>query len=235
MASFEEYSLSSESLPRAVRLFPLPNVALFPHVMQPLHLFEPRYCDLLEAALADDRLVATATLAPGWEHDYEGRPPLLRVACLGRIAAHHRQEDGSHNALWTGLCRVRLLDELPARKSFREARVEVLDDVYPAAGAVAVAPLRRSLLEAVDLILHDLPEADDHLDRLLHGGVSLGTLTDIISYLLDIDPKAKQALLAEVDVQRRAELLLGHLSAAAVDDMPGRCGASGFPPRFGLN
>jgi len=203
--------------------------------MQPLHVFEPRYCDLLEAALADDGLVATATLAPDWEHDYERRPPLLPVACLGRIAAHHRLDDGSHNALWMGLCRVRLLDELPAVNSFREARVEVLDDVYPPAAALAVAPLRRSLLEALDLILHQLPEADEHLDRLLHGGVSLGALTDIIGYVLDIDPEAKHALLGEVDVHRRAELLLGHLSTAAVDDMPGRCGASGFPPQFGLN
>ena len=55
------------------------------------------------------------------------------VACLGRIAAHHRQEDGSYNVLWMGLCRVRLLDELPAMTSFREARVEVLEDVYPSA------------------------------------------------------------------------------------------------------
>ncbi|NQT16478.1 MAG: LON peptidase substrate-binding domain-containing protein [Planctomycetes bacterium] len=235
MASFEEYSLPSAFSPQAVRLFPLANLSLFPHVMQPIHLIEPRYCDLLEAALADDRLVATATLAPGWEDDYEGRPPLLSLACLGRIAAHHRLEDGSHNALWVGLRRVRLLEELPATKRFREARVEVLEDVYPCAGGEALAPLRRTLLEAMELILHDLPEADDHLDRLLHGGGSLGALTDIISYVLDIDPESKQALLAEVDVGRRAELLLGHLSVAAVDDAPGRSGVSGFPPELGLN
>ena len=66
------------------RLFPLPNLVLFPHVLQPLHIFEPRYCDLLEAALADDRLIAMAVLAPGWEKDYEGRPPVHPIACLGR-------------------------------------------------------------------------------------------------------------------------------------------------------
>jgi ATP-dependent Lon protease len=128
-----------------------------------------------------------------------------------------------------------LLDELPPTRAYREARVELLDDVYPEVDAGIFARLRRRLLEAVALILHDLPEADDHLDRLLYGEVSLGTLTDVISYLLDIPPEAKHVLLGEVDVRRRAELLLDHLSMAAVDDSPGRSGVSEFPPPVGLN
>ena len=46
--------------------------------MQPLHIFEPRYRAMLEESLADDRLIGMALLAPGWENDYEGRPPLRR-------------------------------------------------------------------------------------------------------------------------------------------------------------
>src|SRR5271166_2451842 len=91
-----------------VRLFPLPNLVLFPHVMQPLHIFEPRYRCLLEDALATDRLVAMALLAPGWESDYEGRPTLCPMACLGRVTTYHRLEDGAYNLLLLGLQRVRL-------------------------------------------------------------------------------------------------------------------------------
>ena len=48
------------------RLFPLPNLVLFPHVMQPLHIFEPRYRQMTADALAGDRLIAVVLLKPGW-------------------------------------------------------------------------------------------------------------------------------------------------------------------------
>src|SRR4029079_17170823 len=60
------------------RLFRLPNLVLYPHVMQPLHIFEERYREMLEDALASDRLIAMALLEPGWETDYDRRPPADR-------------------------------------------------------------------------------------------------------------------------------------------------------------
>ena len=82
-----------------VRLFPLPNLVLFPHVLQPLHIFEQRYRDLLEDALAEDQMIAMAVLTPGWEQHYEGRPPVKKVACLGRVATHVRLADGRGSSL----------------------------------------------------------------------------------------------------------------------------------------
>ena len=84
MLSFDDLSFSVESFSGTARLFPLPNLVLFPHVMQPLHIFEPRYRSMLEDALASDGLIAMALLAPGWENDYEGRPNLYPMA--GRAA-----------------------------------------------------------------------------------------------------------------------------------------------------
>ena len=57
MSSFDEFAFLDGEFSGTARLFPLPNLVLFPHVMQPLHVFEPRYRDLLEDALAGDRLV----------------------------------------------------------------------------------------------------------------------------------------------------------------------------------
>ena len=62
------------------RLFPLPNLVLFPHVVQGLHIFEPRYRQLMADALAADRLIALVLLKPGWEKDYDGRPAIEAVA-----------------------------------------------------------------------------------------------------------------------------------------------------------
>jgi len=64
------------------RLFPLPNLVLFPQVMQPLHIFEPRYRQMTADALAGDRFLALALLKPGWEPSYSGNPDIYPIACL---------------------------------------------------------------------------------------------------------------------------------------------------------
>src|SRR5947199_6205684 len=96
------------------RLFPLPNMVLFPHVVQPRHVFEPRYRQLTADALAGDRLVTMALLQPGWEPDEAGRPPIFPVACVGRIIAHKPLDDGRSILLLRGLSRVRVIEEIPA-------------------------------------------------------------------------------------------------------------------------
>src|SRR5262245_58102592 len=91
------------------RLFPLPNMVLFPHVVQPLHVFEPRYRQMTADALAGDRLIAIVLLKPGWEAEYEGRPTLYPVACLGRVVADQLLPDGRYNLLVRGLSRMKVL------------------------------------------------------------------------------------------------------------------------------
>ena len=56
------------------RLFPLPNLVFFPQVVQPLHIFEPRYRQMTADALAGDRLMALVLPRSGWEADYAGSP-----------------------------------------------------------------------------------------------------------------------------------------------------------------
>ena len=235
MGGFEELSFSAENFDGKVRVFPLPNLVLFPHVMQPLHIFEPRYRAMLAEALAGDGLIAMAVLAPGWEADYDGRPPIHRMACLGRVTSSHRLEDGTFNVLLLGLCRIRIVEELPAEKSFREAKVEVCGDHAPPHAAAELAALHRRVREAFLKIAPLLPEAQEQLDQILGGDVPLGVLTDVIGYMLDLAVAEKEALLAECDVQRRAERLLTHLSAAAADLDFHRRGPAGFPLQFSVN
>ena len=174
MGSFEELPFSAENFPGKVRLFPLPNLVLFPHVMQPLHIFEPRYRAMIEEALAGDGLIAMAVLAPGWEADYDGRPPIHRMACLGRVASSHRLEDGTYNVLLLGLCRVRIVAELPPEKSFREAEAVVCEDCRPPHAAAEAAALHRRMRDAFLKIAPRLPEAQEQLDQILGDDVPLG-------------------------------------------------------------
>src|ERR1019366_9533561 len=100
------------------RLFPLPNLVFFPHVMQPLHIFEPRYREMTADALAGDRFIALVLPAPGWEDDYDGAPALHSIGCLGRIVAEQKLEDGRYNILLRGFARIRILKELGSKKLY---------------------------------------------------------------------------------------------------------------------
>ncbi|MBN2579243.1 MAG: LON peptidase substrate-binding domain-containing protein [Pirellulales bacterium] len=230
MAAFEELTFSIESFTGTVRVFPLPNLVLFPHVMQPLHIFEPRYRAMLEDALAGDRLITMALLAPGWERDYEGRPLWYPAACLGCVTTSCRLADGTYNLLLLGLKRVKLLGELAPRSAFREAKVEICEDVYPLQESPCHAALQRRLREALLQIVPSLPEVGEQLDQLLDGDVPLGLLTDVLGYMVDIPLERKHALLAETNVYRRAEMLLEQIAS-----LPGNRAYGRFPPLFSSN
>src|SRR5262245_48241827 len=132
------------NFPGTARLFPLPNLVLFPHVVQPLHVFEPRYRRMTADALAGDRLIALTLLKPGWEEEYDARPAVHPVACLGRVVADQLLSDGKYNLLLRGVSRVRLLGEVPDGRPYRTARAELLGD-GPLPGLSEAKRLRKEL------------------------------------------------------------------------------------------
>ena len=227
----DDLKFDPASFSGVVRLFPLPNLVLFPHVLQPLHIFEPRYREMLEDALAGDHLIAMAVLAPGWESDYEGRPPVHPVACLGRVATHVALDDGRYNVLVAGLARVALGEELAPTTSFRRAPATVCVERYPAKYLSERESLQRRLFTSFRSALPGTAEAQAPLSQLLGHEVDLGVLTDIVAYTLDLDTVRKAELLAQLDVRKRAKWLLEHLAErghSSSEDV-------GFPPDFSAN
>jgi len=229
--SDEPLAFSPEQFSGLARIFPLPNLVMFPHVMQALHIFEPRYRAMFEEAIDDDRLVALSVLAGGWEHDYEGRPPLRSTACLCRIATHQKTDEGTYNVLVLGVRRLRLVRELPPKKLFRVAEAELLDDHLPGeATPAAAAALQQQLLAAFKHAMPKIPNAYEQLDELLGSQITLGMLADIVSYTIDLGLDVKMRLLQECDVFQRARMLLG-----AIADRPRPAGGRVFPPDFSVN
>ncbi len=226
----EPLAFSPDQFSGHARVFPLPNLVMFPHVMQALHVFEPRYRALFEEAIEDDRLVALGSLAPGWEPDYEGRPPLRPHACLCRIATHQRTSEGTYNVLVLGVRRLHLIHELPPKKLFRVVESQIIDDVESDDAAAGAAALQRRLLDAFKGSMPRVPNAHEQLDQLLGNQITLGMLTDIVAYTLDIDLETKLRLLAECDVFERARILL-----AAIASRPAAGGGRTFPPKFSMN
>lgn len=228
--SDEPLTFSPDQFSGVARVFPLPNLVMFPHVMQALHVFEPRYRALFEEAIEDDRLVALGVLAAGWEGDYEGRPPLRSTACLCRIATHQRTKEGTYNALVLGVRRIKLVRELPAKKLFRMVESELLDEVEPEAPAGAATALQHELLAAFKQSMPQIPNAYEQLDQLLGSQITLGMLADIVSYTVDLGIEVKMKLLAECDVVRRTRLLLDALASR-----PAAVATRVFPPDFSIN
>ena len=229
--SDEPLAFSPDQFSGRARVFPLPNLVMFPHVMQALHIFEPRYRAMIEEALEDDRLIALGVLAPGWEQNYEGRPPLRTTACLCRIATHQRTKQGTYNVLVLGVRRIRVVQELPPKKLFRVVEAELLDDIdADEESPEAAARLQQELLAAFKQAMPKIPNAYEQLDELLGSQISLGMLTDIVSYTIDLDLEVKVRLLEEMHVFRRAQLLL-----EAIAMRPAAAAQRTFPPDFSLN
>lgn len=229
----EDLTMDEERFKGTVRLFPLPDLVMFPHVMQPLHIFEPRYVDLLNSALDNDGLIAMSMLAPGWEDDYEGRPPVNPYACLGKIVTHQRQDDGHYNVLLLGLRRVLIEQELPANHSYREAKVSLLDDHYYSDNEESRAGLQAELTEKFQDALPQGRPTSPNVEELLSAEIPLGVLTDLVSFAVPLDLKTKGLLLGESDVDVRARMLLEALSR--LEDDRSNNFRGGYLPPFSTN
>ena len=134
-------------LPPSIPLFPLPNVVLFPNVLLPLHIFEPRYRDMMADALRGDRIIGMVLLRPGYETQYEGRPPIYEVGCAGVITHSQPLADGRYDIVLRGIEKFRVTSEDHGR-SYRVGQVEAIPEAIP---REETEPLRqqRLRLEAV--------------------------------------------------------------------------------------
>lgn len=110
-----------------VPLFPLPSLTLFPGRVLPLHVFEPRYRALMRDALKADARFAMAVLRPGWEPDYEGRPPIFETVTLGSITKYKELPDGRYMLHLLGESRARVVEEREG-KAYRVGRVTLVEE-----------------------------------------------------------------------------------------------------------
>ena len=216
-----------------VRLFPLPDLVLFPHVVQPLRIFEPRYVALLEDATRGDQLITMALLQPGWEADYEGQPRIHHTVCVGRVISQSQQTDGCYNLLLAGIARGRIQRELETSRPYRQAEIELLPDqeVDPSDGASS--SWRERLLQVFYELNPEGVNAEPTVKQLLKDQVPLGMLTDVIAYAAPLRLTDKQTLLGEPSVVRRVELLIGWLEELICPTS--RRDTSSFPPDFSDN
>jgi len=198
----DDRPLEEEEL-RALPVFPLPRTIFFPGTDLPLHVFENRYRRMIEDCLDDGPLaMAVALLRPGWEEDYEGRPPVHDVAGAGRIIAHERLADGRHNVVVRGLHRVRLEDLPPEGLPYRRAAAKILEP-----GGHASTAEVRTLLSCASAVVTVIRREHPEFDLDVSAADPPGQIVDAITDRLVVEPDLRQRLLETADVGERMRIV----------------------------
>lgn len=189
-----------------IPLFPLPQVVLFPGALLPLHIFEPRYREMMESVLDRRGWIGMALLKPGWEREYYGSPPLFETLGVGEIVKHEKTDDGRFYLMLMGLSRGRIVEELDG-KPYREARVRMLRDEKDLSDATCdrILPALRGILQAVK----------DKIDWRLFPVPVDAPPSEIATMFINAlctacvsDPYVRQTLLEKETLSSRLDLLL---------------------------
>lgn len=192
-------------LPPLLPLFPLPSVVLFPGVFLPLHVFEPRYKQMVAQALDGDRIIGMTLLRPGHDVAYEGRPPVYEMGCAGLITHVERQNDGTFNLILRGLSKFRIDEEEPPTDGvlYRIAHVTPFDETVATGDREALRHERRRL----ETLLAPSLERENGGSRLPRD-MADDDLVNALSQYLDLDAVEKQALLERDSVLARCRTLV---------------------------
>jgi len=189
-----------------IPLFPLATVVFFPNTLLPLHVFEPRYRQMIKDIIDGERIIGMVLLKPEWEKSYEGNPEIYSVVGMGRIVNSEPLDDGRFNIVLYGLKRVKIIDivkDIP----YRLARVEILEDVHGTNENIYRERIVELILRWNRIIGK---EHESHLINI-DTRLPLENLTDAIASTSVSNVFEKQELLEEINVQKRAEKILAHL------------------------
>lgn len=194
-------------------LFPLDRVSLLPQQVLQLHVFEPRYRQMVEQALDGAGQIGMAVFrGDAWKQQYHGRPPIRAAVCIGQIVQHQKLDDGRFNLLLQGVCRARVIKELPASEE-RLYRMALLEPVgIEGAEGEELGELRDSL----DLMLSEGPLTRMHaagalLEYVRNEEIPTTALMELVSFTLLTDSEVRYKLLAEGDAGARASLIRSEL------------------------
>jgi len=191
---------STTALPQEIPLFPLPEVVLFPDTTRPLLIYEPRYREMVADVLAANKIIGMVLLRPGFEKDYEGRPPIYSIGCAGVIEDYKRLPDGRYAILLRGISTFRILSE-DQRKPYRLARIEARPESLKPDELGPLSTVRERISKALTTVLPlDVDPPDPALDD--------AEFVNVVSQALKMPEEARQSLLERDSVLLRARALL---------------------------
>lgn len=199
-----------------LRIFPLPEVVLLPGTILPLHIFEPRYREMVKDCRADNDILAMATIVrdeAALARAESQRVTIHPTVGVGRIVFHQLLEDGRSIIILQGLMRARILEELAVDRPYRTVRAMRVDDHVSGRDDQTLLPTLRHLLAQLAQRLG--PDAElDNLVRVCNQSVDPGWIADVVASALLGDTAARLALLDQRDPLKRLELVNEQLGTA---------------------
>lgn len=217
----------------SVKLFPLPNLVLFPGVIQALHIFELRYRKMLEDALTSDKLITMAVTEPSPNVNLQFSPKLQPTVCIGKIITHHQLEDGRFNLLLMGIQRARIVEEFSGDEPYRVARVELLNDHCDASDE-QITEARQHLVELFRQQKSEAINRDEELiANLTNPDLPFGMLVDLICFSTGADTQFMYKMLSTQDVWTRHLQLLQLIETIREQNSDSQHLV--FPPDFSKN
>jgi Lon protease-like protein len=208
MASYRQLS----DLPQLIPVFPLDGAVLLPGGELPLQIFEPRYLNMVDDAMAGDRVIGMIQTRGG----SRSRPKLAQVGCVGRITSYAETSDGRYLITLTGVCRFQAGEELDLRLPYRQLRAnyerfgEDLDDEETEASEAARARFATALKRYLN-------QRELDIDWETANEAPLEALVNSLCMGLPFDPAEKQAFLEAPDLAGRFEVLTTLLEIDATD------------------
>ena len=198
-------------LPEQLAVFPLPGALLFPRWTLSLNIFEPRYLNMIDDAMAGHRIIGMVQSTGG----DKAAPELAGVGCAGRITSYSETDDGRYLIVLTGLCRFRVDEVEGVTTPYRQARPDYGDFAHDlSAPSIAEFPSRERLTGALkDYVERNQMSAD-------WSAVEDAPIETLVNALCAGCPFAnpeKQALLEANDLKERADTLIALLEM----DLPG--------------
>jgi Lon protease-like protein len=199
-------------MPDVLPIFPLPRTVLLPGEVLPLHVFEPRYRDMVRDALGGHKVIGMVQLEPGHEGELAGEPPVRPIGCVGVIAQHQELPDGRFLLWLLGVERFHIDEELPVATRYRQVRV----DYRPVSGGgdatAAMEPLRSELRATLPGIVQTDDETRSQLSEQL-AEVGDDQLIALAAQILELPADRKQDILEAATLTDRFTMIYEDLYA----------------------
>jgi len=203
------------SIPDTIPIFPLPNVVLFPDTYLPLHIFEPRYQDMVADTLKQEAYIGMALLQEGQLHDTHGNPAVCSPGCVGRITTFRPLRDGCSDLILHGLSRYTIEEELPG-KSYRRAKIAVPSHhPFQTIGDDAV----RSTLVELAVRYLQARQVQEVCVFITRESIAETVLVNSLSSCLDFTPIEKQFLLETESLYQQTRRLIDLLRLRPSDGL----------------
>ncbi|MCO4769791.1 MAG: LON peptidase substrate-binding domain-containing protein [Deltaproteobacteria bacterium] len=201
-------------------VFPLPNSVFFPGTLLPLHIFEPRYRAMVSHAMEADQRIAIALLKPGFETDYYGAPEVHDVVCIGEIIMFSALPDGRSNLVLRGVGRGRVLEELETPHDFRVMRAKVQGAELVGGEGDTLTRQLATVRQLFSTVVARVPQLQaQESDKIFSPDADPGHVLDAIASTAPAEPVRKQEMLSELNLVKRAELLISVLAEAVADSL----------------